>query len=84
MKIIDKKEWFTNELKEAGIMTNGLKKGSVLTIGASRYVLTESDSGGFTAIVDQPSPPKEKKKSFQKKIVEAEESDVHIRKDTKE
>ena len=65
-------------------MTNGLKKGSVLTIGACSYVITESDSSGFTVIVDQPSQPKEKKKSFYKKTVEAKEEDVYERKDTKE
>ena len=66
-------------------MTNRLKKGSVLTIGACRYVITQSDGDGFTVIVDQPSaPPKEKKKSFYKKNIEAKEDDVYERKDTKE
>ena len=65
-------------------MTNRLKKGSILTIGACRYVITQSDDDGFTVIVDQPTPPKEKKKSFPKKTVEAKEEDVYERKGTKE
>lgn len=45
-------------------MTNGLKDGTVFTIGNCRYLVSHSTADGFKASVDQPSPPKEKKGKF--------------------
>ena len=49
MKIIDKKDWFKEELRKANIM-NGLKPGTKFSIMQFRFVVDSTDEDGNSFI----------------------------------